>query len=86
VDGEESSRTLAADLRLTFPLGTDTTLSLIRHFGVEMAGRSIALPASFVLVAEGGGGRIAYAHVGATNADRPAVDELMNAVRAARGR
>ena len=83
VDDAAASRTLAADLHVTFPIGTDTDLRAARAFGVSMAGRAIALPATFVIAPDGSAGRIAYRHVGETAPDRPALEAVLEAVRAA---
>jgi hypothetical protein len=43
-----------------------------------MAGRAIALPATFVLAARSG--KIVYRHIGETIFDRPAVQSILEAV------
>jgi len=75
---------LARTLHLEFPLGSDAEGYLIRGFGVQSADRRIALPAVFVLTADGAGARVRYRHVGAAESDRVGVEDLLSAVRALR--
>lgn len=77
------SQELAQRLKLSFPLGSDPELRIIRQFGVEMAGTPIAVPATFVL--RPGDGQIVYRYVGETLFDRPALDAILSAIDVARG-
>ena len=72
------SRALVEKLKLTFPLASDPQLAAIRAFGVEMQGRGIAVPATFVL--RPGDGRVVYRYIGETMMDRPAVDAILSAL------
>ena len=80
MDSEEESQALVQRLGLTYPLGSDPDLRVIRSFGVEMAGKAIALPATFVLKA--GSGQVVYRHIGETIFDRPAVKAILDSVTA----
>jgi peroxiredoxin len=65
---------------------SDPKLEVIRAFGVEHVGKGIALPATFVVAPSG---RIVYRYVGASPADRPrpeAVLEVLARMRGARSR
>jgi glutaredoxin-dependent peroxiredoxin len=74
-----TSRDLQQRLGLTFPLGADPDLRVIRAFGVEMADQPISLPATFVLAR--GTGEIVFRYVGETAFDRPRIDALLRAAR-----
>ena len=65
-------------LKLTYPLAVDPELRIIRQFGVEMADRPIAVPATFVLRA--GDGQIVYRHIGESIFDRPAAAAILAAL------
>jgi len=62
---------------LGFPLLSDADLRVAKAFGVAMAGRDIAVPATF-LVAKGG--RILKRYIGETMADRPDLDAILAAL------
>ncbi len=82
VDPVSTSAALATALHVSFPLPSDPDLHVVRAFGVETAGDAhVALPSVFVLAPDGAGGRVAYRHVGANQADRAGVDTLLQAVR-----
>lgn len=80
MDSLADSQALAGRLGLTYPLASDPELRVIRSYGVEMSGKAIALPATFVL--QKGSGRIVYRHIGETIFDRPAVKAILDAVTA----
>lgn len=80
MDSLDESQALVQRLGLTYPLGSDPDLRIIRSFGVEMAGKAIALPATFVL--KPGSGQVVYRHIGETIFDRPAVKAILDAVAA----
>ena len=82
-DPIEDADRLAKKLELTFPVGADPQLTLIRHFGVEMQGHEIAIPSVFVL--EQASGRIVWRYLGETMWDRPQLAPVLSAIeRAAR--
>ncbi len=56
-------------------IGLDVSLLLVRGLGIE---ENLAKPTSLVLDRKG---KIAYAYIGATMADRPSVDDLLQALR-----
>lgn len=80
VDPIPTSQALQRRLGLTFPLGSDPELRVIRSFGVAMADQPISLPATFVLAR--GTGAIALRYVGETPFDRPRIDAILRAARA----
>lgn len=77
-DTVSTSAALARSLHVSFPLPSDPDLNVVRAFGVESSGSGVALPSVFVV---GRDGRVAYRHVGANQADRAGVDEILQAVR-----
>jgi peroxiredoxin len=79
-DAPSTSAALTRTLHLDFPLPSDQDLTVIRAFGVESSGASVALPSVFVIQPDG---HISYRHVGANQADRAGVDEILTAARAA---
>jgi peroxiredoxin len=79
----EESQRLSKKLEITFPIGADPELRLIRSFGVEMEGREIAIPSMFVL--ERGTGRIIWRYIGETMFDRPKLDPVLKAIEQAGG-
>jgi peroxiredoxin Q/BCP len=82
-DAPSTSAALARTLHLDFALPSDQDLTVIRAFGVESSGAGVALPSVFVLQPDGAGGRVTYRHVGANQADRASIDEILGAVRTA---
>ena len=83
-DSLAESQALAQRLKLTFPLGVDPELRVIRRYGVEMADRAIAVPATFVLRA--GDGQIVYRYIGESIFDRPAAEAILESLEQARAR
>ena len=83
-DAPSTSAALARAHHIEFPLPSDQELSVVRAFGVESAGSGVALPSVFV-VARGTTptGTVSYRHVGANQADRAGVEEILAAARAA---
>jgi peroxiredoxin len=71
---------MAKDLGLTFPLLSDPDLHVIRAYGAEHVGHSIARPSVFVIDRAG---VIRYEHVGAGMADQPPVDVILAEARKA---
>ncbi len=57
------------------PIGLDVSLLLVRGLGVE---ENLAKPTSLIIDASG---KIAYAYIGASMADRPSVEDLLQALR-----
>ena len=57
------------------PIGLDVSLLLVRGLGVE---ENLAKPTSLIVDANG---KIAYAYIGASMADRPSVEDLLQALR-----
>ena len=82
-DPIEEAERLGKKLELTFPIGADPELKLIRQFGVEMEGREIAIPSMFVL--ERGTGRIVWRYIGETMFDRPKLTPILLAIEQAGG-
>jgi hypothetical protein len=72
-DPIEEAERLGKKLELTFPIGADPELKLIRQFGVEMEGREIAIPSMFVLEAQ-----VPAASSGATSAKRCSIGPSYN--------
>lgn len=69
---------------LTYPMVADPDLSIAAAYGVRQEGRELALPATFVV---GANGRVAWVKVARHPVDRPAIDDLLALlarVRAAR--
>lgn len=65
--------------RVTFPLLSDPDLAVCKAYGVHDAEHGIALPA--VIVVHAGDGTVRWTRVGDSMADRPGVDEVVEAVR-----
>ena len=82
-DPLEEAQRLGKKLALTFPIGADPELTLIRQFGVEMEGREIAIPSMFVL--ERSTGRIVWRYLGETMFDRPKLQPVLQAIEQAGG-
>lgn len=82
VDELADSQALMKRLNLTYPLGIDSDLRTIRAYGVEMVGKAIAVPSTFVV--RPSDGKIMYRHVGETIFDRPALQAIFAAVDKAR--
>lgn len=82
VDSLDESQKLVEKLKLTFPLAADKDLRVIRQFGVEMTDQPIAVPATFVLRA--GSGEVVYRYIGETLFDRPALKNIIAAVKQAK--
>lgn len=80
-DSQEEAAALAKRLHLTYPLVSDPELRLIRAFGVEMQGREIAIPSTFVLAPQGG--RIVWRYIGETMFDRSDLRAILQAVERA---
>jgi peroxiredoxin len=57
------------------PIGLDVSLLLVRGLGVE---ENLAKPTSLIIDTNG---KIAYAYIGASMADRPSVEDLLQALR-----
>ena len=57
------------------PIGLDVSLLLVRGLGVE---ENLAKPTSLIVDTNG---KIAYAYIGASMADRPSVEDLLQALR-----
>ena len=74
VDPSSSSRDMARRLGLKFPLLRDPDMAVITAYGVAMAGRDIAVPATIVIDQRG---RVVYRRVGETMSDRPEVPALL---------
>ena len=68
---------LATQLGVAFPLLADTDLGVTKAYGVQEGGTSHPRPATFVLDANR---KVVYRHVGASAADRPALDEILAAL------
>jgi peroxiredoxin len=78
VDDAETSRELAADQELGFPLLSDPKLEVISAYGVAMTGEPIAVPATFVVRPDR---TIAWRYVGETMMDRPQSQVVLGVVR-----
>ncbi len=65
--------------RVSFPLLSDPDKQVCRAYGVFDVEHDIALPA--VVVVHGGDGTVRWTRVGDSMADRPTVDEVIEAVR-----
>jgi peroxiredoxin len=74
VDSPADSLALAQKLSIGFALLSDPDLSVITAWGVAMDGKDIAVPATFIVRADG---KIEYAYIGETQADRPAPADIL---------
>lgn len=77
VDPADVSQALVKKLGLGFPILSDPGGETILAYGVEHAGKKIALPSIFVIAPDG---RIAWRRVSANVLDRPAEDEVLAVV------
>ncbi len=57
------------------PIGLDVSLLLVRGLDVE---ENLAKPTSLIIDTNG---KVAYVHIGASMADRPSVEDLLQALR-----
>ena len=80
VDSRDTSRLLAKSLELGFPLLADEDMATIDSYGVHHPGKTISLPAVFVVDSKG---LVRYARISRSVGDRPDEAELVQAVRAA---
>lgn len=63
---------------LTFPMLWEGARQIAASYGVRQEGGSWALPATFVVEADG---TISFVHVGADAVDRPSIEDLLRALR-----
>jgi len=80
-DPQEDSAELIADKEITVPLLSDPELAVISAYGVAMEGQDIAVPATFIVRADG---TISWSYVGESMADRPDAERLLELASAAR--
>jgi peroxiredoxin len=78
VDSDAEREGLRAKLGLTFPLRKDDGLALARAYGVVEGTTPHPRPATFVLAADR---TVLFAHVGRNAADRPALTDVLAALR-----
>lgn len=79
VDPIENNRAMVEKLLLPFPLLSDPEGRVIKEWGIWNEGEGgIAIPSIFAIRRDGA---IAWRYVGHDYADRPADDELFNALR-----
>ncbi len=76
-DSVSTSRALAAQLKIPFPLLSDPKLRAIRAYGVREGGHHNAVPAVFVIRRDG---KVAWRKI----AVRPSVDEILREARRVR--
>jgi len=76
-DSATDSKALAARLGLNFPLFSDPTLDIAAKYGVRQTERDIALPALFIIDANG---KVRFARIAEHSADRPSVDDVLQAL------
>ena len=62
-------------LQVTYPLYVNPSRDVIRSWGVEDLENEIAIPATFIVGADG---KVRYSHIGADKADRPVMKEIMD--------
>ena len=77
-DTPDDAGALHDKLGLVFDIYSDADLSVIGRWGVADYGASIAKPATFVIQP---GGQITFQKIGASQTDRPTVDELIAAAK-----
>lgn len=83
VDKAEDSLALEKRIGTNFPLLSDPDLTVIKAYGVAMAGQDISVPAVFVVRPNG---HISWRHIGEGITDRPLwKDVLDQAYKAAAG-
>ncbi len=75
----ERSATLAKDLKLTFPLLSDSELKIGRAFGVVDAENGVTWPSVFLLDGEG---RVRWRDLSATYKLRPRPETIFQAIDA----
>jgi peroxiredoxin len=80
-DNASDSAALKEKLGLTFPLLSDADLKIATAYGVRQADLDAALPALFVVGADG---KVRWERIGDNPADRPTPAELLQALRRAR--
>ena len=81
VEPAEKSKALSAKLGLTFPLGCDTSLDVIRAYGVEDAENGIAWPAIFIIAPDG---TVRWRSLTENYTVRPAAQVVLEALDAAK--
>jgi peroxiredoxin len=81
-DPLEDSVALASKLGLGFPLLSDTDLAAATRWGVAMKGQDIAVPATFVVLADR---TVFWRKVGERMTDLPSNEEVMEVVERALG-
>lgn len=69
---------MAAKSGATFPLYADPDRNAVKAWGVHDAENDIALPATFVVDAQG---KVAFRYMGESPADRPLLERVMEALR-----
>ena len=77
VDGPATSRQLAGELGLRFPLVSDEERKLIRAYGVLDAENDLAWPAIFVV---GRDGRVAWRSLAESKSKRAGADAVLAAL------
>ncbi len=73
-DAPADAAALHDRLRLGFAIYSDPELAVITRWGAQDYSQNIAKPSVFVVEP---GGAISYRHIGATQTDRPTVDQLL---------
>lgn len=77
VDDGPTNAKLAKRLGVGFPILSDADLSATKAYGIEDAGKDIALPATFVIDRSG---KLRWLYVGDNPRDRPIVSSILDAL------
>lgn len=80
VDPPETSKEMAQELGISFPLLSDPMLETIDAYRLRADGHEMSVPAVYVIRPDS---TIAYRYVGENIMDRPTVDQLVEAVSGA---
>lgn len=82
-DARAEAREVSDTHRLSYPVLSDPERRVIKRYGVEHAGKGIALPSVFVIRRDG---KVHYAHVSKRLWDRPDWRRLVEVIRGLKGR
>ncbi len=78
VDSREDSLEFIANKGIGVPLLSDPEMGVIKAYGVAMVSENIAVPATFIVGADG---RVRWRHVGETMMDRPDALQVLDLVQ-----
>lgn len=78
-DTPEQARMTVSELGITYPILSDSSRTYIRAYDVLHPQEGIARPSVFVLDRDG---VVRWQHVGMSAADRPAIEDVLDQLRA----